>query len=42
MKRKLTKKEILDNSNSCPKCGAEMYEEEDIDGYGCLECGYQK
>jgi len=24
----------------CPKCGAEVFEEEDIEGWGCPECGW--
>jgi ribosomal protein S27AE len=30
---------ITDIDNPCPNCGAEMFEEEDIDGYACPECG---
>lgn len=28
------------NEKKCPKCGAEMMEEEDIEGFACAECGH--
>lgn len=38
LKRSIKKKS--QNENICPECGVEMFEEEDIEGYSCPECGY--
>lgn len=30
----------VNESMKCPDCGADVFEEEDLEGYGCAECGW--